>query len=92
MKRLSQVVRTIACAGTLVIAGVAHAASVDPDRVKEAIDNAGVGGNIQVTVNDEGVARLSGVVSETMEGQRAVRAANGVDGITDVIDLLRTDD
>ena len=75
----------------LGVAGAAGAASVDPDTVERSLEDAGVNGSVEVTVDDAGVARLSGLVDEPSDNMLAVRTARSVPGVTRVVDLLRTD-
>ena len=79
-------------ATALGVAGTAGAASVDPDTIERSLEDAGVNGTVEVTVDEAGVARLSGLVDEPSDNMLAVRTARAVPGITRVVDLLRTDD
>lgn len=91
MKPISSIPSAFLLAAALGAAGAAGAASVEPEAVLDAIDEAGVGGDIAVSVDDAGVAKLSGAVDDPNDGMMAVNAARDVQGVTRVIDLLRAD-
>ena len=92
MKMLKATLAALAAAGALGIAPATQAASVDPDAVMEAVDQAGIGGDIAASVDDDGVARLSGTIDDPSDGPAAVKAARQVEGVERVVNLLRWDD
>ena len=92
MQPISRILPALPLAIALGTAGVVSAASVDPDTIECSLEDAGVNGAVEVTVDETGVARLSGLVDEPSDNMLAVKTARAVPGVTRVVDLLRTAD
>ena len=91
MKPSNQTLPALVLAGAFA-ATAAPAASVDPDAVLQAVEQAGVGGDVTASVDDDGVARLTGTVDDPSDGPAAAKAAGQVPGVERVVNMLRWDD
>ncbi len=81
-----------AVALTFFVALPAYAGPAETRAAEQALADAGLDEAVDVSVNDEGVAVLSGTVDSPSDGNMALKAVRDVPGVTRVQDMTRWDD